>query len=137
MLQERDSIPISNGKKLSVLGYKAGKYSQNDNYFKNQEVDYSWCLAFQASVAKVRRVDTDVSVVPMVNEFLDVFPDELPRLPPEREVKFGIELEPGTTPISKAPYRMAPTELKELKLQLQELLNQRFIRLSVSQLYLW
>ena len=68
----------------------------------------------------------------MVNEFLDVFPDELPRLPLKREVKFGIELKPGTTPISKAPYRMAPTELKELKLQLQELLNQRFIRLNVS-----
>ena len=87
-------------------------------------------MAFLASVVEVRRVDTDVSA--MVNEFLDVFPDELPGLPPEREVNFGIELEPGMTPISKPPYRMAPAELKELKLQLQELLNQGFIRPSVS-----
>ena len=61
-------------------------------------------LAFLASFAEVRRVDTDISV------FLDVFPDELPRLPLEQEVNFGIELKPETTPISKAPYRMAPTE---------------------------
>ncbi|KAL4032817.1 hypothetical protein IC575_005899 [Cucumis melo] len=54
------------------------------------------------------------------------------RLPPHREVEFAIELEPGTVPISRAPYRMAPAELKELKVQLQELLDKRFIRPSVS-----
>ncbi|RVW73048.1 putative mitochondrial protein [Vitis vinifera] len=53
-------------------------------------------------------------------------------LPPEREVEFTIDLAPGTTPISKAPYRMAPLELKELKIQLQELLDKGFIRPSVS-----
>nr|GFC98538.1 uncharacterized protein [Tanacetum cinerariifolium] len=52
---------------------------------------------------------------PIVLEFLDVFPDELPGIPPIREVKFNIELVPGAEPISKAPYRMAPVELKELK----------------------
>ncbi|GJT94158.1 putative reverse transcriptase domain-containing protein [Tanacetum coccineum] len=60
------------------------------------------------------------------------FPDELPGLPPEREVEFTIELIPGAQPISKAPYRMAPVELKELKDQLQELLERGFIRPSVS-----
>ncbi|RVW89663.1 RNA-directed DNA polymerase-like [Vitis vinifera] len=54
--------------------------------------------------------------------------DDLPGLPPEREVEFTIDLAPGTTPISKAPYRMAPMELKELKIQLQELLDKGFIR---------
>ncbi|XP_071921887.1 uncharacterized protein [Coffea arabica] len=61
--------------------------------------------------------------VPVVREFLDVFPEELKTLPPEREVEFKIDLVPGTAPISKTPYRMAPAELKELKIQLQDLLE--------------
>ncbi|GKG28217.1 hypothetical protein Tco_0406544, partial [Tanacetum coccineum] len=76
---------------------------------------------------------------PIVSEFQDVFPEELPGIPPIREVEFNIELIPGAEPISKAPYRMAPIELKELKDQLQELLDQLqellergFIRPSVS-----
>ncbi|GJR80441.1 putative reverse transcriptase domain-containing protein [Tanacetum coccineum] len=68
----------------------------------------------------------------VVREFADVFPDELPGLPPAREIEFGIELIPGAEPISKAPYRMAPVELKELKEQLQEMLENGFIRPSVS-----
>ncbi|XP_027178101.1 uncharacterized protein LOC113777265 [Coffea eugenioides] len=61
--------------------------------------------------------------VPVVREFPDVFPEELKTLPPEREVEFRIDLVPGTAPISKTPYRMAPAELKELKIQLQDLLE--------------
>nr|GFD62624.1 uncharacterized protein [Tanacetum cinerariifolium] len=57
------------------------------------------------------------------SEFPDVFPDELPGIPPVREVEFSIELIPRVEPISKAHYRMAPIELKELKDQLQELLE--------------
>nr|GEZ14481.1 hypothetical protein [Tanacetum cinerariifolium] len=69
---------------------------------------------------------------PVVRDFSDVFPEELPGIPPEREVEFGIELVSGTQPISKASYRMAPIELKELKEQFQELLDLGFIRPSVS-----
>ena len=65
-------------------------------------------------------------------EFPDVFPDNLPRLPLDREVEFSIDLLPSATPISKAPYRMAPTELRELKEQLEELLDKGFIRPSAS-----
>jgi hypothetical protein len=54
----------------------------------------------------------------MVCEFPDVFPNDLPRLPPERDVEFIIELKPGTTPISRRSYRMPPNELAELKTQL-------------------
>ena len=68
----------------------------------------------------------------MVCDFVDVFPDELPGLPPRREVEFVIDLIPGSEPASKAPYRMAPAELKELKVQLQELLDMGFIRPSYS-----
>ena len=65
-------------------------------------------------------------------EFPDVFPEEIPGFPPAREIDFTIELLPGTAPISKAPYRMAPAELKELKTQIGELLDKGFIRPSVS-----
>ena len=68
----------------------------------------------------------------VVREFLDVFPEELPGLPPQREIDFVIDLAPGVDPVSKAPYRMAPAELKELKIQLQGLLDIGFIRPSVS-----
>ncbi|KAG8474271.1 hypothetical protein CXB51_033533 [Gossypium anomalum] len=70
--------------------------------------------------------------VPVVCEYPNVFPEELPGLPPVREVEFGIELVLGTTPISIALYRMAPTELKELKAQLQELTDRGFARPSFS-----
>ncbi|KAL0549645.1 hypothetical protein IC582_014132 [Cucumis melo] len=85
-----------------------------------------------ASVVDTREVDVSLSSEPVVRDYPDVFPEELPGLPPHREVKFAIELEPGTVPISRAPYRMAPAELKLLKLQLQELLDKGFIRPSVS-----
>ncbi|XP_060974683.1 uncharacterized protein LOC133039756 [Cannabis sativa] len=79
------------------------------------------CLAFLVSVVD-RAIETQLNVenVHIVCEFPEVFPEDLPGLPPDREVEFIIELAPGTNPISKAPYRMAPNELKELKIQLQE-----------------
>jgi hypothetical protein len=70
--------------------------------------------------------------IPVVCEYPDVFPDELPGMPPERDVEFVIELQPGTAPISKRPYRMPPKELAELKNQLQELLDKGYIRPSSS-----
>jgi ferredoxin len=61
-----------------------------------------------------------------------VFPDDLPGMPPERVIEFKIELQLGTAPIAKDPYKMSPVELKELKIQLHGLLNKRYIRLSTS-----
>ena len=66
--------------------------------------------------------------VPVVCEYLDVFPEELLGIPPNREVKFRIDLLLGTQPISAPPYQMAPTELKEVKEQLRDLLDKGFIR---------
>ena len=74
----------------------------------------------------------EVGDIPVAREFPDVFPKDLPGLPPVREIDFSIELLPGTMPISQAPYRMAPAELKELKTQLQELVDKGFIRPSMS-----
>ncbi|XP_071933704.1 uncharacterized protein [Coffea arabica] len=70
--------------------------------------------------------------MPVISEYSDVFPEELESLPPEREIEFKVDLVLGTTPISKTPYRMAPAELKELKVQLQDLLERGFIHESES-----
>ena len=85
-------------------------------------------------LAYIVRDDKDVKLedIPIVRDFPDVFHEELPRLPPKREVEFTIKLVSGTTPISKALYRMALLELKEPKTQLQEMLDRGFIRPSVS-----
>jgi hypothetical protein len=67
-----------------------------------------------------------------VSEFPVVFPEELPGMPPDREIEFVIELVPGTAPIFKGPYRMATNQLAELKEQLQELLDKGYIHPSTS-----
>jgi hypothetical protein len=74
----------------------------------------------------------EIKDIPVVCEFPDVFPEDLPGLPPEREVEFVIELKPGTAPILRRSYRMPPNELAELKIQLQDLLEKGFIRPSSS-----
>jgi hypothetical protein len=70
--------------------------------------------------------------IPIVCEYPDIFPDDLPEMPPDRDIEFIIELQPGTAPISKRSYRMPPNELAELKIQLQDLLDKGFIRPSAS-----
>jgi hypothetical protein len=70
--------------------------------------------------------------IPIVCEYPDVFPDDLPGMPLDRDIEFIIELQPGTAPISKRSYRMPPNELAELKIQLQDLLDKGFIHPSAS-----
>ncbi|GJW48497.1 hypothetical protein Tco_0080143 [Tanacetum coccineum] len=70
--------------------------------------------------------------VPIVQEFPEVFPEELSGLPPTRQVEFQIDLMPGAAPVARAPYRLAPSEMKELSEQLQELSDKGFIRPSSS-----
>jgi hypothetical protein len=74
----------------------------------------------------------EIKNIPVFCEFLDVFPDDLPSLPLDRDVEFVIELKPGTTPISKRAYQMPPKELAKLKTLLQELLDKGFIQPSSS-----
>jgi hypothetical protein len=77
-------------------------------------------------------IESPVERIPVVCDYPDVFPDELPGMPPDRDIEFAIELQPRTAPISKRPYRMPPAELAELKKQLQEFLDKGFIRPSTS-----
>ena len=100
---------------------------------KAQKMLTSGCQGFLASVVDMaQKEETRPEDIPIVQDFVEVFPEEFPGLPPDRAIAFEIELLPGTAPVSKAPYRMAPAELKELQTQLQELLNNGFIRPSHS-----
>ena len=80
---------------------------------------------------ETEKVRPSISDIHIVSDFSNVFLEELSGLPPQREIEFAIDVVPGATPASITPYRMAPVELKESKLQLQELLEKRFIRPSV------
>ena len=93
----------------------------------------SGCRGFLAIVVDTTHVEkSKPDDIAVVHEFLDVFPEDLPGLPPDREISFEIELLPGTTTVSKVPYRIAHAELKELQIQLSELLDEGFIRPSYS-----
>ena len=86
-------------------------------------------------IVRVQDLDSEIpptESVPVVTEFLEVFPNDLPVIPPEREIDFGIDLLSDKNPISIPPYQMSPVELKELKAQLKDLLDKGFIRPSIS-----
>ena len=87
---------------------------------------------YLAYAIEVRDSGSRLEDIPIVREFLDVFPEDLLGIPPDREIDFQIELANGIESISKAPYRMAPLELKELKVQMEELVSKGFFRLSTS-----
>eukprot|EP00253_Pinus_taeda_P011330 PITA_11330 len=88
--------------------------------------------AIQVGYANQKDKMSALGNIPVVQEFVDVFPEEVPGLPPKRDIDFTIELIPGAAPVSRAPYRMSVLELTELKMQLQELLDKQYIRPSVS-----
>ncbi|KAL8124976.1 hypothetical protein AgCh_012595 [Apium graveolens] len=90
------------------------------------------CEAYLAHVKDIEKEFVRIEDIPVVRDFPDVFPDKLPGLPPDRDIEFKIDLAPGTEPVSKAPYCMEPVEMKELAMQLQELLDKGVIRPSVS-----
>jgi hypothetical protein len=77
-------------------------------------------------------VELKLEDIHLIQEYPDIFPNELPRMPPERAIKFKIELQPGTAPVAKAQYKMSRVEMKELKIQLQGLLDKCYIHPSTS-----
>ncbi|XP_074562798.1 uncharacterized protein LOC141819374, partial [Curcuma longa] len=109
---------------------RTGKFLSALKAQKMLSKGYTGFLAYVVNTTQEK--DQKLEEVRVVCNYPEVFPDELPGLAPDREVEFEIELIPGTNPISKAPYRMAPAELKELQVQLQELLDKGFIRPSHS-----
>nr|GFC51997.1 hypothetical protein [Tanacetum cinerariifolium] len=114
------------GSKLNIISCtKTRKYIQKG------------CHVYLAQVTSKKAEDKSeekrLKDVPIVREFLEVFPEDLPGLPPARQVEFQIDLVPGVAPIVRAPYRLAPAEMQELSTQLQELSDKGFIRPSSSQ----
>src|SRR4051812_24213226 len=97
----------------------------------NLAINYGAVVFMLCSSMEVKG-DDNTGELRVVNEYPEVFPEDVNELPPEREVEFAIELIPRTSPVSMAPYRMSASELAELKKQLEELLEKKFIRPSVS-----
>jgi hypothetical protein len=90
------------------------------------------CKLYAILALSEKGVAEGLEHLPVVKEFADVFPEELPGMPPERELEFTIDLKPGTEPIARTPYRMSTPELQELKMKLKELLDLGLIHPSVS-----
>ncbi|GKD61716.1 hypothetical protein Tco_1299225, partial [Tanacetum coccineum] len=82
--------------------------------------------------AEDKSKEKQLKEVPIVQDFPEVFPEDLPGIPPTRQVEFQIDLIPGAAPVAQAPYRLAPSEMKELSNQLKELYDKGFIRPSSS-----
>ncbi|GJU55563.1 putative reverse transcriptase domain-containing protein [Tanacetum coccineum] len=103
---------------------------------KAQEYMAKGCQVFLAQISAKKEEDKSerkqIEDVPIVRDFPEVFPEDLPGLPPARPVEFQIDLVPGAAPVARAPYRLAPSEMKELSEQLQELSDKGFIRPSSS-----
>ncbi|GJS20704.1 putative reverse transcriptase domain-containing protein [Tanacetum coccineum] len=106
------------------------------SYSKAQEYMAKGCQVFLAQISAKKEEDKSerkqIEDVPIVRDFPEVFPEDLPGLPPARPVEFQIDLVPGAAPVARAPYRLAPSEMKELSEQLQELSDKGFIRPSSS-----
>ena len=100
--------------------------------------DVSWelfqkrCTLYVILALKEKWVEKGLEHLPVVRDFADVFPEELPGMPPERELEFTVDLKLGTEPIARTPYRMSKPELQELRMQLKELLDLGLIHPSVS-----
>ncbi|GJR63212.1 putative reverse transcriptase domain-containing protein [Tanacetum coccineum] len=100
---------------------------------KAQEYMAKGCQVFLAQISAKKEEDKSerkqIEDVPIVRDFPEVFPEDLPGLPPARPVEFQIDLIPGAAPVARAPYRLAPSEMKELSEQLQELSDKGFLGL--------
>ncbi|KAJ0668742.1 putative nucleotidyltransferase, Hydrolase [Helianthus annuus] len=125
-------IPCSSQEPLEVQGDKSGAVVGIISFLKAQKCLRKGHTAILALVTDASAKEKKLEDILVVRDFPQVFPEDLPGLPPHRQVEFQIELAPGAAPIARAPYRLAPTELEELSKQLQELLEKGFIRPSSS-----
>ncbi|GJU98013.1 putative reverse transcriptase domain-containing protein [Tanacetum coccineum] len=132
-------IPYGN-EILIVQGDKGAKEKKSKlsiiSCEKAQKYIEKGCQLFLAQVTvkenKDKSEEKRLEDVPTVRDFPEVFPEDLPGLPPTRQVEFQIDLVPGAAPVARAPYRLAPSEMEELSTQLQELSDKGFIRPSSS-----
>ncbi|KAD4889369.1 hypothetical protein E3N88_21442 [Mikania micrantha] len=116
-------IPLPNGNTLIVQGERAGRKLGIISCMQAQKFLRKGCYAFLAHVTEHNSSPKQITDIPVVKDFPEVFPEDISGLPPVRQVEFRIDLIPGAAPVAKAPYRLAPSEMQELSGQLQELLD--------------
>ncbi|KAL5562393.1 hypothetical protein UlMin_032140 [Ulmus minor] len=122
--KKRVSFEPTKGQKFAFQGEKKRSRTPFLSSLKAGKLLKQGCMGYLINMLDTTmKLTTQPEDVPIVKEFLDVFPEDLPGIPPDREIEFKIDLLPGTAPISKAPYRMAPAELRELQMQLQDLIK--------------
>ncbi|GKC74636.1 putative reverse transcriptase domain-containing protein [Tanacetum coccineum] len=131
-------VPYKN-EMLIIQGERSGIKSESRleviSSIRTQKYIEQGCQVFLIQMTKEEKSETPerrIEDVPIVRDFPEVFPEDLPGLPPTRQVEFHIELIPGAAPVARAPYRLAPAEMKELAEQLKELSDKGFIRPSSS-----
>ncbi|KAJ9544591.1 LOW QUALITY PROTEIN: hypothetical protein OSB04_024298 [Centaurea solstitialis] len=125
-------VALPEGVVLEVHGEKPKRDIKIVSYMKMRSHLRKECVAFMAHVVDKEAKEKQIQDIPVVQEFPEVFPEELSGLPPHRQVEFHIDLVPGAAPVAKSQYRLAPSEMQELSNQLQELLDKGFIRPSSS-----
>ncbi|KAJ9543842.1 LOW QUALITY PROTEIN: hypothetical protein OSB04_023549 [Centaurea solstitialis] len=126
------ALALPGGGLLEVYGDKPKRDIKIVSYMKMRGHLRKECVAFMAHVRDTKAKEKRIQDIPVVREFPEVFPEELPGLPPQRQVEFYIDSVPGAGPIAKSPYLLAPSEMQELSNQLQELLDKGLIRPSSS-----
>jgi hypothetical protein len=120
------------GQKHVIVGWNQGFSLRFISSLQLQKSLCKGCKTYTILALNEKGVAEVLEHLLMVREFADVIPEELPRMPPERELEFTLDLKPGTEPIERTPYRMSTPELKEMRMQLKELLDLGLRRLSVS-----
>ncbi|GJV09410.1 putative reverse transcriptase domain-containing protein [Tanacetum coccineum] len=124
-------IPID-GETLIIRGDRSKTRLNLISCIKTEKYISRGCQVFMIQVMEKKADEKRLEDIPVVKEFPDVFPEDLPGIPPVRQVEFQIDLIPGAAPIARTPYRLAPLEMQELSNQLQELTDRGFIRPSTS-----
>ncbi|WMV42565.1 hypothetical protein MTR67_035950 [Solanum verrucosum] len=126
------TLEIPGRKKLEWEGVYKPKQAKIILFIQARKLVEQGCLSYLAHIRNVDFEAPSIESIHVVSEFREVFLNDLHGMPPNRDIDFCIDLEPGTCPISILPYRMAPAKLRELKSQIQKLHDKRFIRPSVS-----
>ncbi|KAJ9553497.1 hypothetical protein OSB04_017542, partial [Centaurea solstitialis] len=151
-LKEEHIIEYSNGELVKLASTtrrrctrstrrKAKERHQDSVIYENAKSSTKGMRSIMAHVVDKKAKEKQIQDIPIVREFPEVFPEELPGLPPQRQVEFHIDLVPGAAPIAKSPYRLAPSEMQELSNQLQELelnkitIKNRYLLLRIDDLF--
>ena len=117
------TLRTPSGEEVTFIGERSNHLSNVISAATARTMVRKGCEAYLAYVIDKKKAKPSLLDTPTVCDYPNVFSEELPGLPPQTEIEFAIDVVPGATPASITPYRMAPVELKELKLQLQELLE--------------